>query len=66
LRPFIGLHRSFKASISTFVSCGASPVFAGVNENFKAISAQTIEKVPTCYTNAAFVNPKSYCRIDFK
>jgi len=47
--------RTFIASISSVVTCGATPVFADVDENSQAISAQTIEKVLTPKTKAVIV-----------
>ena len=47
--------RTFIASISSVVTCGATPVFADVDENTQAISAQTIENVLTSNTKAIIV-----------
>ena len=47
--------RTFIASISSVVTCGATPVFADVDENTQAISAQTIAKVLTPKTRGVIV-----------
>jgi len=47
--------RTFIASISSAVTCGATPVFADVDAQTQGISAQTIEKVLTPKTKAVIV-----------
>jgi len=47
--------RTFIASISCGVTCVATPVFADVDDNTQAISAQTIEQVPSSNTKAVIV-----------
>lgn len=47
--------RTFIASVSCVVTCGATPVFADVDENTQSISAQTIEAVLTPNTKAIIV-----------
>jgi len=47
--------RTFIASVSSVVTCGATPVFADVDEHTQGISAQTIEQVLTSNTKAVIV-----------
>lgn len=47
--------RTFLASASSIVTAGASPVFADVDLNSQAITAETIEKVLTPNTKAVIV-----------
>ena len=47
--------RTFIASVSSVVTCGATPVFADVDENTQALSAETIQVVLTPKTKAIIV-----------